>query len=73
MFVAGGILGLLLYLQQQQIISVDLERLESSLTLVLTTLASPFGKITQFGDISSLGIPLSASMAAGFTLALAKG
>jgi uncharacterized membrane protein (Fun14 family) len=30
MFVAGGIVGLLLYLQQQQIISVNLERLEGS-------------------------------------------
>jgi uncharacterized membrane protein (Fun14 family) len=74
MFVAGGIVGLLLYLQQQQIISVDQERIEASLTLVLTNLSSSFGKITQFGDISSsLGIPLTASIAAGFTLALAKG
>ena len=32
MFVAGGIVGLLVYLQQQQIISVDLWRLEDSLT-----------------------------------------
>jgi len=72
MFVAGGIVGLLVYLLQQQIISVDQERLEASLTLVLTTLSSSFDKTTQIGDMSSLGIPLTASMAAGFTLALAK-
>jgi uncharacterized membrane protein (Fun14 family) len=72
MFVAGGIVGLLLYLQQQQIISVNIERIEGSITFALTTLSSSFDKITQTGDISSLGIPLTASMTAGFTLALAK-
>jgi hypothetical protein len=72
MFVAGGIAGLLLYLQQQQIISVDLQKFEGSMTLVLTNLSSSLGRITQTGDISSLGIPLTASMAAGFTLAIAK-
>jgi uncharacterized membrane protein (Fun14 family) len=72
MFVAGGIVGLLLYLQQQQIISVNLERLEGSSTLVLTTLSSSFDKVTQIGDMSSLGIPLAASIVAGFTFALAK-
>jgi uncharacterized membrane protein (Fun14 family) len=72
MFVAGGIVGLLLYLQQQQIISVNAERLEGSSTFILTTLSSSFDKITQIGDMSSLGIPLAASIAAGFTVALAK-
>jgi uncharacterized membrane protein (Fun14 family) len=72
MLVVGGIIGLLLYLQQQQIISVNIERIEDSSTLVLTTLSSSFDKITQSGDISSLAIPLIASMTAGFTIALAK-
>jgi uncharacterized membrane protein (Fun14 family) len=72
MFVAGGIVGLLLYLQQQQIISVNIERLEGSSTFILTTLSSSFDKMTQIGDMSSLGIPLTASIAAGFTVALAK-
>jgi len=72
MFVAGGIVGLLLYLQQQQIISVNAERLEGSSTFILTTLSSSFDKMTQIGDMSSLGIPLAASIAAGFTVALAK-
>ena len=72
MFVAGGIVGLLLYLQQQQIISLNIERLEGSSTVILTTLSSSFDKMTQIGDMSSLGIPLTASIAAGFTVALAK-
>jgi uncharacterized membrane protein (Fun14 family) len=72
MFVAGGIVGLLLFLQQQQIISVNIESLEGSLTFILTTLSSSFDKMTRIGDMSSLGIPLAASIAAGFTVALAK-
>jgi uncharacterized membrane protein (Fun14 family) len=72
MFVVGGTVGLLLYLQQQQIISVNIERLEGSSIFILTTLSSSFDKITQIGDISFLGIPLTASMTAGFTLALVK-
>jgi len=72
MFVAGGIVGLLLYLQQQQIISLNIERLEGSSTVILTTLSSSFDKMTQIGDMSSLGIPIAASIAAGFTVALAK-
>lgn len=72
MFVAGGIVGLLLYLQQQQIISVNLEKLETSSMAILTSLASTFDKMTQVGDFTSIGIPLTASIAAGFTVALAK-
>jgi uncharacterized membrane protein (Fun14 family) len=72
MFLAGGIVSLLLYLQQQQIISVDQERLEGSSTFILTTLSSSFDKMAPIGDMSSLGIPLAASIAAGFTVALAK-
>jgi uncharacterized membrane protein (Fun14 family) len=72
MFVAGGIVGLLLYLQQQQIISVNMEKLETSSTVILTSLPFTFDKMTQVGDFTSIGIPLTASIAAGFTVALAK-
>jgi uncharacterized membrane protein (Fun14 family) len=72
MFVAGGMVGLLLYLQQQQIISLNIEKLETSSTAILTSFASTFDKMTQVGDFTSIGIPLSASIAAGFTVALAK-
>lgn len=73
MFVTGGIVGLLSYLQQQQIISVNIQKLEASSTFILTSIASSFDKMTQLGDATSLGIPLTASMAAGFTLAFVKG
>ena len=72
MFVAGGIVGLLLYLQQQQINSVNIEKLETSSTTILTSLVSTFDKMTQVGDFTSIGIPLTASIAAGFTVALVK-
>jgi uncharacterized membrane protein (Fun14 family) len=72
MFVAGGIVGLMLYLQQQQIISVNLESLEASLTLVLATLSSSFENIAQIDDVTSLGMPITASMTAGFTIAFMR-
>ena len=72
MFVAGGIVGLLLYLQQEQIISVNMGRLEGSSTFILTSVASSFDKMTQIGDLASLGIPLTASMTAGFTVGFIK-
>ena len=72
MFVTGGIVALLIYLQQQQVISLNMDRLEGSSTFILTTLSSSFEKMTQIGDVSSLGIPLATSIDAGFTVALAK-
>jgi len=72
MFGAGGIVALLLYLQQQQVISVDVQKMEASSTFIFNLVASSFDKMTQIGDMSSLGIPLAASIAAGFTVALAK-
>lgn len=73
LFVVGGIIGLLLYLQQQQIISVNMENLEDSSTFIFTSITSSFDKMTQLGDATSLGIPLSASITVGFTLGLVKG
>jgi uncharacterized membrane protein (Fun14 family) len=73
MFVAGGIFGLLLYLQQQQIISVNLDKLEESSTFIVTTLASSFDKLTQLGDMTSLGIPLACGLSAGLAIGLVKG
>jgi uncharacterized membrane protein (Fun14 family) len=73
MFFAGGIVGLLLYLHQQQIISINMERLEDSTTFIFTALTSTFEKVTQIGDARSLGIPLTASMTAGFTVAFMRG
>ena len=72
MFVTGGIIALLLYLQYQQIISVNMARLEGLSAFILTSMASPFDKMSQIGDVTSLGIPLTASMTAGFTVGFMK-
>jgi uncharacterized membrane protein (Fun14 family) len=73
MFVLGGIVGLLLYLQEQQIISVNIEKLEGSLTFILTLVASSFDNMTQIGDTTSLGFPLAGGLSAGFGIGLIKG
>jgi len=73
MFVAGGIVGLLLYLQQQQIISVNMEKLEASSAFILTSIASSFDKMTQIGDVTSLAIPLTGGLASGFAIGFMKG
>src|SRR5436309_1158191 len=73
MFVAGGIVGLLLYLQQQQVISVDVEKMEASLNFIFNSVASSFDNITQIGDITSLGIPIAGGLSAGFAIGLIKG
>jgi len=73
MFAAGGIVALLLYLQQQQVISVDVEKMEASLNFIFNSVASSFDNITQIGDITSLGIPIAGGLSAGFTIGLMKG
>jgi hypothetical protein len=73
MFVAGGIIGLLLYLQQEQIISVNLDKLEHSSTFTLTSVGSSFGNLTQIGDATSLGIPLTGGLSAGLVVGFMKG
>jgi len=72
MFIAGGLIALLLYLQQQQIISVNIDKLENSSTFILTSIASSFDTITQTGYTNSLAIPLTASMTAGFAVGFMK-
>jgi uncharacterized membrane protein (Fun14 family) len=73
MFVAGGLVGLLLYLQQEQIISVDIEKLGKSSMFILNSAASSFDNITQIGDSPSLGIPLVGALAAGVAIGFVKG
>ncbi|RPI80555.1 MAG: hypothetical protein EHM34_09930, partial [Nitrosopumilales archaeon] len=47
MFVIGGILGLLLYLQQQQIILINIQKLEASSSFIVTTFGSSFNNVTH--------------------------
>lgn len=73
MFVAGGMAAFLLYLQQQQTISVDIEKLEDSFTLVLNSMFSSYHIITQVGDSISLGIPMVGGLSGGLAIGLMKG
>ena len=73
MFVAGGLVALLLYLQQQQIISFDVEKIEASSTFIFSSVAISFGKMTQIGDISTFGIPLAGGLSAGLAIGFVKG
>ena len=73
MFVTGGIIALLLYLQQQQIVSINTDKIEDSSALVLTFITSSFDSMTQIDNSAhSFGIPLTASLAVGFTLGLIR-
>ena len=68
MFITGGIVALLLFLQYNQIISVNMDRLQDSSTSILNSVAFSFDKMAQMGDAISLGIPITASLTAGFTV-----
>jgi len=73
MFVTGGIVGLLLYLQQQEVISVHVENLEASSIFILNSVASSFDKTTQIGDTNFLGVPLVGGLSAGIAIGIIKG
>ena len=72
-FVAGGIVALLLYFQQVHIISVNIEKLEGSLTFLLNSVVASFDKMTQISDGLSLGIPLTGGLSAGLAIGFIKG
>jgi uncharacterized membrane protein (Fun14 family) len=73
MFVAGGVVALLLYLHHQQIISVNLDKVGKSSTFIFTSLVSSFDNMTQIGDTISLGIPLTGGLSAGLAIGFMKG
>jgi uncharacterized membrane protein (Fun14 family) len=72
MFVVGGIAGLLLYLQQQQLISVDLDKIGAASTFFVTTFGASFDNVTHMSDTTSLGIPLAGGLSAGLAIGLMK-
>jgi uncharacterized membrane protein (Fun14 family) len=73
MFVVGGIASFLIYLQQQQLVSINLDKLEESSNSILTSFLSYFNNVTQIGDTTSLGIPMAGGLSAGFAIGLMKG
>jgi uncharacterized membrane protein (Fun14 family) len=73
LFITGGLVGLLLYLQQQQIVSINLDKLEQSTNSFFISRGSSFDNISQIGNTSSLGIPMAAGLSAGLAIGLMKG
>lgn len=72
-FVAGGIAAILLYLQQQQIISINLDKLEEVSTFIFISILSSFNNVTQIGDTPFLGIPMAGGLSAGLVIGFMKG
>ncbi len=73
MFVIGGILGLLLYLQQQQIILINIQKLEASSSFIVASFGSSFNNVTHIYDTTFLGIPLALGLSAGLVVGFVKG
>jgi uncharacterized membrane protein (Fun14 family) len=78
-FIVGGILALLMYLQSQQIISVDTNKIQSmaegimNSTSNITLTSMNIGQIPFLNSIETLAAPMTASASAGFILGLTKG
>lgn len=72
MFVIGGIFALLLYLQYTGIIAINVTKLESSVEWIMDSGSSMVPQIANANTSSSLGLPLTASMSAGFVLGFIK-
>jgi hypothetical protein len=64
---------LLLYLQQQQVISVNIQGWEDSSAFIFNSVISSLNNVTQVGDADSLGIPLVGGLSAGLAGGLMKG
>jgi len=79
MFIIGGILALLLYLQSQEIIAVNMTKLQSYTdgiftSIVNTTAATNISSnhIPFIGTMDYLGIPFTSSISAGFILGIPR-
>ena len=80
--IAGFFLAALAYLQYQQIASLNWDKLQTISENTLTTLANATQQIPGFDDYSNaptelvmtnLGIPLTGSLAIGFTIGFMRG
>jgi len=68
LFIAG-----LAILQYQQIASINWGKVEVSITALASTVASTLNENSTTLAISNFGIPLTSSMASGFTVGFLKG
>jgi uncharacterized membrane protein (Fun14 family) len=78
MFVFGGILALLMYLQSQGMISVEVNtyKIQSSIEALVSTIAANTTNVfpSDGNSIvgSNLGIPITGSIASGFMLGITR-
>ena len=70
--VVGLFLAGLTYLQHQQIASINWAKVEQTITILANSMTSNFNDNT-FAVAANLGIPLTGSLASGFTLGWIKG
>ena len=71
--IAGVFFGSLIYLQSQNLISVNWDRLQEMSQWTVTTLAHSLTDVGQISTISgNLGIPLTGGLAAGFAFGVMK-
>ena len=73
LFALGGILSLLLYLQYQGVITVNTTKVQGYTDGIVNTLSNTNSTIESWyhiipSDATNLGIPLTSSMAVGFTV-----
>jgi uncharacterized membrane protein (Fun14 family) len=77
MFIAGAIFALLLFLQQQEIITINITKLQSY-TEIFTSIVNATTNTTSTNHfplvsmLDNLGIPLSSSISAGFILGIMR-
>ena len=70
----GVILGALLYLQSQSIVSIDWNNLQSISESVITMLNNSANNTGLVSDVTAnLGIPLTGGLSAGLVLGFSKG
>jgi uncharacterized membrane protein (Fun14 family) len=74
MFVIGGILALLLYLQTQEIITINITKLQTYTDGIFTSISNvtTISQIPVVSTMEHLGIPLSSSVTAGFVLGITR-
>ena len=74
--IVGLFIGGLAYLQYQQVVSIDWNRIEALVTAALGNATSQMSTSQDIGAtlaISNFGIPLTGSMSAGFAVGFMKG
>jgi len=75
LFALGGILALLMYLQYQGLITVNMAKVQSYTDALVNTLLSNSGEAWNHilpSGAANVGIPLTSSMAVGFTAVVVK-